>query len=112
MSENSSNEKIDRAIDNAATLVGGKVLGKACARAADSVFPGSGAFAEVAASLAPDRAKKGAALGAFVGAGVAGKIYLVGTAGAIAVGSSILVPAALVGSAIFGVAAFLLGDSD
>lgn len=104
-----ANNKDQDGTDKLLKTSGGVALGFGVKELADGVLPGSGTAASIAAAFAPDRAKKGAAVGALVGAGAASHVISAGTAGAIAFGMSTFFPVVLAFGLIGGCAAWLLG---
>ena len=105
-----SNDADGKDVETITREVGGKILGEACSRAADAAIPGSGPVLRAASEYVPDRVKTGAAAGALIGGAAAGKVMAVGSAYAIGLGVSMFVPAILVGSAVVGLGAWILGD--
>ena len=102
-----SDESIEKATTTACKLALSNGVGHAVTVSTGN--PVLGKAVGLAINFTPDRVKKGAALGGFIGAGIASKVYILGTAGSMAFGLSIMAPLIAVGAAVGGAVMWIKG---
>jgi len=104
----------DENVEKVVNTAGGVVFGHGVRKGVTAMTgnPLLGQVAGAVTTLAPDRAKAGATLGAVLGASAAGHAMTVGTAGALAFGTAVFLPLVLGGAVVVGGLAWLFGSEN